>query len=174
MPYPMLNQYPLTGNVAKPPMPWEQSQTMTGQDLLSQYLSMKNFGTPASQMSMDIPMPDATATYDGPGFMDRMKGAIDNSGVLPGYDPNTGKQNSMGWGMPLFGVLSGLNSAYMGMKQYGLAKDALQNAKDEFGINYNTQKQILNTRMEDIQRAKRAASPNAESVDSYMARNRIK
>lgn len=141
---------------------------------LDTLLGMRNFGTPASQMEYPTITSEATATYDLPGFWDNFKSKIDGSGVLPGYDATTGKQNSMGWGMPLLSTLSGLNSAYMGMKQYGLARDALQNAKDEFRINYDTQRQLTNTRMRDIQAAKARANPLAESVDSYMAKNGIK
>ena len=63
---------------------------------------------------------------------------------------------------------------YLGMKNYGLAKDQLRTQKDQFNMNYNNQRQLLNTRMEDKARARASGNHNAESVESYMARNRIK
>ena len=62
----------------------------------------------------------------------------------------------------------------MGMKQYGLAKDALNQAKEQYNKNYAAQKTTTNSSLEDRQRARVASSPNAyESVDTYMAQNRI-
>ena len=63
----------------------------------------------------------------------------------------------------------------MGMKQYGLAKDALQESKSQFSKNYEAQRSTINSAQEDRQRARVAATEGgAESVDSYMERNRIK
>ena len=86
-----------------------------------------------------------------------------------------GKNGQQGWGNLALGALQGIGSAYMGMKQYGLAKDALAQSQAQFDKNYNAQRQTTNTQLEDRQRARVAATDGrAESVDSYMDRNRIK
>lgn len=85
-----------------------------------------------------------------------------------------GRNGQQGWGNLALGALQGIGGAYMGMKQYGLAKDALQQSQSQFNKNYNAQRQSMNTQLEDRQAARVAASGGtAESVDSYMARNRI-
>lgn len=71
-------------------------------------------------------------------------------------------------------ALGGIGSMFMGMKQYGLAKDALTASKEQFQKNYAAQRQTLNTQLEDRQRARVASNPGAyESVGSYMDKNRI-
>lgn len=73
------------------------------------------------------------------------------------------------------GILQGLGSAYMGMKQYGLAKDQLQFSKDAFNKNYAAQAKMTNSMLEDRQRARMASNPGAyQSVGDYMAKNGIK
>ena len=72
------------------------------------------------------------------------------------------------------GILQGLGSAYMGMKQYGLAKDQLQFSKDAFNKNYAAQAKMTNASLMDRQRARVAANPGAyQSVGDYMAQNGI-
>lgn len=86
-----------------------------------------------------------------------------------------GKNGQQGWGNMALGALQGIGGAYMGMKQYGLARDALAQSQAQFDKNYNAQRQTTNTQLEDRQRARVAATDGrAESVDSYMDRNRIK
>lgn len=85
-----------------------------------------------------------------------------------------GKNGQQGWGNLALGAAQGIGGAYMGMKQYGLAKDALAQSQDQFNKNYGAQRQTLNTQLEDRQRARVAASAGqAESVADYMARNRL-
>ena len=72
------------------------------------------------------------------------------------------------------GILQGLGSAYMGMKQYGLAKEQLQFSKDAFNKNYAAQAKMTNTSLMDRQRARVASNPGAyQSVGDYMAQNGI-
>lgn len=86
-----------------------------------------------------------------------------------------GKNGQQGWGNMALGALQGFGGAFMGMKQYGLAKDALKQSQNQFNLNYGAQRQSINTQLEDRQRARVAATEgHAESVDSYMDRNRIK
>ena len=102
-------------------------------------------------------------------------GATGGGGLGGLFDGFLGKNGQQGWGNLALGALNGIGGAYMGMKQYGLAKDALAQSQNQFNKNYNAQRQTMNTQLEDRQRARVAATDGrAESVDSYMERNRIK
>lgn len=94
---------------------------------------------------------------------------------LLSLDGFLGVNGQQGWGNIALGALSGLGGAFMGMKQYGLAKDALAQSQSQFNQNYAAQRQNVNTQLEDRQRARVAATAGgAESVESYMERNRIR
>jgi hypothetical protein len=114
------------------------------------------FSTPA--------LPGSVAAPGGASFMDG----------LTGYTKTDGTKVN-GWGGLALGAASGIANTFMGMKQYGMAKDALKENKRQFNLNYGAQRDTANTRMEDRQRARVADSPgHAQSVDSYMEKNRIK
>ena len=84
------------------------------------------------------------------------------------------KAGTTGWAPTALGALQGLGSAYLGMKQYGLAKDEFEESKRQFELNYGAQKKLTNSRLEDRQRARVASNPGAyESVGSYMQKNGI-
>jgi hypothetical protein len=67
----------------------------------------------------------------------------------------------------------GLN-AFMGMKQYGLAKDQFNLQKEAFNKNYALQKKTLNNTMANRARANAAANPNAMSEAEYMSKYGLK
>lgn len=91
------------------------------------------------------------------------------------WDRFTGVNGQQGWGNLALGAAQGIGGLLMGMKQYGLAKDALAQSQNQFAMNYGAQRQTLNTQLEDRQRARVAATNGAaESVESYMERNRIR
>jgi hypothetical protein len=97
---------------------------------------------------------------------------------LLGFTDNQGNQNQ-GFGGLALGAAQGAASTYLGMKQYGLAKDSFKQNKREFNLNYDAQRQNTNTRLEDRQRARvssQAGSPTSsyESVSSYMDKNAVK
>ncbi len=72
------------------------------------------------------------------------------------------------------GLVQGLGSAYMGLKQYGLAKEQLAFQKSAYNKNYAAQRQSTNTGLQDRQAARVASNSGAyESVGSYMDKNRI-
>jgi hypothetical protein len=106
----------------------------------------------------------ATAT---PNFMQGMVGYTDT---------NTGVKTN-GWGGAALGLLQGLGSAYMGMKQYGMAKDQLAFSKDSFAKNYAAQRSMTNASLRDRQTARVASRQGAsnpyQSVGDYMAQNGI-
>lgn len=71
------------------------------------------------------------------------------------------------------GIAGGLLSGYMGLRQLSMSKDALNFQKEAFNKNYGNQVASTNRQLEDRQRTRAAANSNAESVESYMARNRV-
>lgn len=88
-------------------------------------------------------------------------------------DTNTGIK-SQGMAMPLISGASALMSGFLGLKQYGLQKDALKQSKKEFEMNWGAQQKATNSAMEDRQRARVASNPNAyQSVGDYMKKNGI-
>lgn len=80
-----------------------------------------------------------------------------------------------GWGNTAIGGIGALASTFLGMKQYGLAKQTLEENKRQFQLNYDAQRQMTNTRLEDRQRARVASNPGAyQSVGAYMGANGVK
>lgn len=80
-----------------------------------------------------------------------------------------------GWGGMALGGAAALGNLFMGMKQYGLAKDTLAQNKLQFDTNYAAQKGLTNASLEDRQRARVASNPGAyQSVGDYMAANGVK
>lgn len=119
----------------------------------------------------------ATAQPQGlvQGLMGWGRGQRQEGGMLTGKsflgDAKTGQ---IGWGGLALGGAQSLMSGYLGMKQYGLAKQQLGEAKRQFDLNYDTQRKMLNTQMEDRQAARVASNPTAyQSVGDYMQQNRI-
>jgi len=91
-----------------------------------------------------------------------------------GYTNQNGMQQQ-GWGGLALGAAQGIGNAWMGMKQYGLAKDQLKENKRQYNQNFAAQRQTVNTQLEDRQRARVASNAGAyQSVGAYMDQNRIK
>jgi len=107
-----------------------------------------------------------------PGFLDGVGRWFKDSGFLGSTDAKGVKTD--GWGGMALSAAGGLASAFMGMKQYGLAKDTLAENKKQFGLNYEAQKTTTNASLEDRQRARVASNSGAyQSVGDYMAKNGI-
>ncbi len=149
----------------------------SGAFALDDYLSVNPTAAPPGS-ALSIPMAGAAQI---PGFnpsepmslWGSMKQGFNDSGFL--QQRNADGTTSGGWGTAGLGVLQGLGSAYMGMKQYGLAKDAFAENKRQFGLNYDAQRTTTNSALEDRQRARVASNAGAyESVGNYMDRNGIK
>jgi len=168
--------------------------SFTPQGYLESLLSMRRFtpemnlpGMPPDALNTPLfptagneftaPAMTAMNSFKGtPNWFDTLKGWGGKAAgsFLPKINPETGKMETLGWGMPALQGLSSLGNMYLGMKNYGLAKDQLNTQKEQFAMNYNNQRQLLNTQMEDMARARASASSKVESPESYMARNRIK
>lgn len=113
-----------------------------------------------------IPSVTSTAAdaISGPSWWDKMVGGKNADGT-----------SFNGWGGMAMGAIQGLGNAYMGMKQYGLAKEQLQFSKDSFERNFAAQRQMTNTNLMDRQRARVASNPGAyQSVGDYMNENGVK
>lgn len=92
---------------------------------------------------------------------------------LIGYTKADGTKVN-GWGGTALGLGNALSSGLMAMKNYGLAKDQLKQQQQQFMMNYDTQRKLTNTYMEDRQRARMASNPGAyESVSDYMKKNGV-
>lgn len=105
------------------------------------------------------------------------------SGFAPGspagggnwWDGVVGTKDQPGWGGMALGGASTLASAFMGMQQYGLAKQQLAENKRQFDTNFGAQKTLTNSNLEDRQRARVASNPGAyQSVGTYMTANGVK
>lgn len=101
----------------------------------------------------------------------------DSNGLFGGFLNRTNDKGitQQGWGGLALGAASGLFNGWLGMKQYGLAKDSLAEGKRQFGLNYDAQKATTNAALEDRQRARLASNSGAyQSLDSYMGQYGIK
>lgn len=108
-------------------------------------------------------MVNPSAVSSGPSFMQGMLGYKDANGI-----------SQSGWGGTALGIAQGLGNLYMGMQQYGLAKKALAQSKEQFDKNYAAQRTMTNASLEDRQRARVASNPGAyQSVGDYMQQNRV-
>lgn len=104
-----------------------------------------------------------------PGWLQSMR----DWGVIGSTDKNGMQQQ--GWGGLALGAAQGLGSLYMGMKQYELAKDTLATNKAQFERQFQANKQLTNSNLEDRQRARVASNSGAyQSVGDYMAQNGVK
>ena len=130
-------------------------------------------GFPATQGFASDFLPQGSTT----GFSNWM-GQVNNGGGNSIMDSLRssgflGSDGNQGWGGMALGALGSLGGAFMSMQNYNLARDTLKSSQDQFAKNYAAQRQVLNTQMEDRQRARVAANPANESVESYLGRNRI-
>lgn len=88
-------------------------------------------------------------------------------------DKETGVRTRSGL-LPILNTFTGLASAYLGMKQYGLAKDSFKQNKKEFGYNYDAQRQVTNAQMRGQAAARYSSNPgHYQTPTEYMAQNEI-
>ena len=89
-------------------------------------------------------------------------------------DSFLGNATQKGWGGLGIQGLGGAASLYMGMQQYGLAKDALAQSKEQYAKNYAAQQSMTNASLSDRQIARNAAGPGYQDTAGYMAQYGIK
>lgn len=169
-PYASMNNWGQLGTGTYPTAP--------GAEMFSQPPAMTDWTQQILQPNMGggvptIPMMGASAPATGGGMLDSLGSFFKNSGFLGSTDASGTKTD--GWGGLAVGAAGGLASAYLGMKQYGLAKDTLAENKKQFNLNYDAQRTTTNTALEDRQRARVASNSGAyQSVGDYMSTNGIK
>ena len=132
---------------------------------------------PNAQLSSNslfpAPSPTADLATGGPntvsqgGFFSKFAGALTGGKNLDG----TETASAVGTGIQ---AVTGLASIYLGLKQFGLAKDSFKESKRQFNLNFDTQAKLTNSRLEDRQRARVASNPGAYvPVDTYLEKNRV-
>lgn len=144
-------------------------------DLLNMYGSQSGageyqFNSPVTSGS--YPMANTGDAASVPlNFTDDLKQRFGDINWFDKTENGVKTQGAMG---SLIGAGSALMNGYLGMKQYGLAKDTLKHNKEMFAKNFDAQKRTTNASLEDRQRSRVASNAGAyESVGSYMDKNRI-
>lgn len=89
-----------------------------------------------------------------------------------------GKNGQQGWGGLALGAIQGGLGAFIGMKQYGLAKKQFEFQKDAWNKEYEVNKNLTNERLETRQNRRIAESGvtgmNHQDTASFMARYGVK
>lgn len=94
-------------------------------------------------------------------------------GALGSTNNKTGIRSD-GWGGLALGLGQAGVNAFMGMKQYGAATEALDENKRQFQMNFDNQRKLVNSQLEDRQRARVASNAGAyQSVGDYMKKNGV-
>lgn len=79
-----------------------------------------------------------------------------------------------GWAPVALGAGQAIFGAMQGNKAMGLAEKQFKESKRQFDLNFNAQRQSINTQLEDRQRARNASNATAyESTDEYLRKNRV-
>ena len=105
----------------------------------------------------------APPATEGTGFLSGLKGFSDKMGTTP-YTLATGALQGVGGAM----------SAYNGYQQTKLAKKQFNFQKDAWNAQYNAQKNLVNSQMEDRQKQRAMRNPNALRPEEYLAKYGIK
>lgn len=158
--------------------PQPQVPFTMGQWGMPQIPTMQLPGADLDPMSQLNPM--AGMGQPSPGFLPQGASYGQMGPALPGaggggfMDSLLGTKEAPGWGGTAMGAASGIFNAWMGMKQYGLAKDTLETNKQQFAQNFGAQQKMTNSRLEDRQRARVASNAGAyQSVGDYMKTNGV-
>ena len=101
------------------------------------------------------------------GKQNQQAGGLD---MLKSNWSDLGTMGKLGVGMS---SATGLFNMYNGFQQARQMKDYMKNQMSLANKQYANNVKTYNTNMEDRQMRRKAANANAESVDSYMARNRV-
>ena len=141
-----------------------------GQQSTNPWASLSSYGTQPTAQIIDPAAPH-TSLFAAPtttGSLGLPVGDVAQKVTEPGMF----SQDGIGtFGLKL---ATGLGGLYLGMKNYGLMKDQLDFAKDQFNNNWLAQAKTYNTRLEDRQRARYQSNQSAYvSPSEYMDKNRI-
>lgn len=116
------------------------SQPPLSSDFQSSGVLGNIFNRQFGQMQQQTPM------NFGGGINYAAQNPVDNAGGGSWMDATFGnsKTGQQGWAMPAISAFTGLAGAYLGMKQYGLAKNAFKESKRQFQTNFDAQAQTVN------------------------------
>ena len=100
--------------------------------------------------------------------------AMGNNGVLPsgfGQTDNAGgglwsmdallgnsETGQQGWGMPAISAITGIGGLALGMKQFGLAKQAFKESKNQFNMNFDAMAQTVDRQIANDYKKGQAAA----------------
>jgi hypothetical protein len=162
-----------TGN----PVDFIQQQTMG---------NMANWGQPLNQgylpnsFSLDPSLNPMAGNANGfMGMTQPMKMVGSMADQASWFDSFLGKKYSdgsqaMGWGSTLLDLGKAGMQGYLGLEQLGLAKDNLAFQKDAFSKQFENQRSLANTEMQDRQNARVASNPGAyQDTNSYMKQHGV-
>lgn len=80
-----------------------------------------------------------------------------------------------GFALPALSAIAGIGNAYLGMKQYGLAKDTFKFQKKAWERDFAVQKNMVNSEMNDRQNSRYVSNPGAyQTPDAYMSKWGVK
>lgn len=100
-------------------------------------------------------------------------GLFSRQSLFGGTDAKTGLTTG-GWAPVALGAGQALFGTLQGNKAMGLAERQFKEGVRQFDLNFNAQRQSINTDLEDRQRARVASNANAyEPVDSYLNKNKV-
>ena len=140
----------------------QQANPMVSMSKFEPMNIMSNYAAPAQGM----------APAAGSGLWGGIGDWAKSSGMMGSTDPTTGAKTD-GWGgMALGGISAGAN-LFMGMKQYGMAKDQLAESKRQYEAGHANQVALTNGQLEDRQNARNASGSGYMSTADYMAKNRV-
>lgn len=114
-----------------------------------------------------LPSLGTTAVTDG-SWWSKLGDAARSSGIIGYKDPVTNKQYD-GWGGLAVSAGNALFNGYLGMQQYGLAKDSFNFQKDMALKNYENQKRTTNAALNDRQTRRNIERPDSMAAADYMA-----
>lgn len=87
------------------------------------------------------------------------------SGFLQQRDGNGATYG--GYGTAGMQLAQGLGNAWLGMKQYGVAKDSLNESKRQFGLNFGAQQKMTNMQIEDRMTLAKAEGRDGSYMEKY-------
>lgn len=90
------------------------------------------------------------------------------------WDGAIGTKEAPGWGGLALGAATGLASTYLGLKQYGLAQDMFAENKRQYGQNFEAQRGLTNSRLEDRQTRRNIERPDSMATADYMSKYGVK
>lgn len=131
------------------------------------------FTTPTVPSVVTPAVADSSGMFNF-GITDRLKGMnswMQDTGMIGSTKDGIQKE---GWGGMLATGIGALSNAYFAMQQYGLAKESLQQNKEQFNKNYEANKKITNARLEGKAAARYRNNPKGHlSPEEYMRKHGV-